>query len=211
MMDLDGTLLDTLQDLADSMNSTLTEFGFPVHELEKYRYFVGEGMEKLVKRSLPESARADPQMVSRCLDRMRELYERNWDVKTRPYPGIAELLNALAARGLKMAVLSNKPDHFTQKVVAGLLPEWRFDMVMGERPPIPRKPDPTAALEIAKGLGIEPGSFIYIGDTAIDMETATAAGMYAVGVLWGFRGAEELLASGARKLISKPVELLQLL
>jgi phosphoglycolate phosphatase len=210
MMDLDGTLLDTLQDLADSMNSTLRDFGFPVHELEEYRYFVGEGMENLVKRSLPDSARTDP-LVSRCFEVMRRTYEHNWNVKTRPYPGIPELLDALTARGLKMAVLSNKPHDFTQKAVEGLLPAWRFEAVMGERPPTPRKPDPSSALEIANRLGIEPGRFLYLGDTAIDMKTANAAEMYAVGVLWGFRGAEELIAGGAKKLIAKPAELLELL
>jgi len=211
MMDLDGTLLDTLQDLADSMNSTLADFGFPVHELEKFRYFVGEGMENLVKRSLPDSVRTDPDLVSRCFEMMRRTYERNWNAKTRPYPGIPELLDALTARGLKMAVLSNKPHDVVQKVVSGLLPGWRFDAVMGERPPVPRKPDPTSALEIAKRLGVDPGACLYLGDTAVDMKTADAAGMYAVGALWGFRGAEELIAGGARKLVSKPLELLEML
>jgi len=210
-MDLDGTLLDTLQDLADSMNSTLADFGFPVHELEKFRYFVGEGMENLVKRSLPDSVRTDPDLVSRCFEMMRRTYERNWNAKTRPYPGIPELLDALTARGLKMAVLSNKPHDFTQKAVAGLLPAWRFETVMGERPHAPRKPDPSSALEIANRLGVETGCFLYLGDTAIDMNTANAAGMYAVGVRWGFRDAEELLAGGAKKLIAKPAELLELL
>ena len=211
MMDLDGTLLNTLDDLADSMNSTLADLGFPVHELEKYRHFVGEGMESLVRRSLPDSVRTDSNLVSRCFEMMRRTYERNCNAKTHPYPGIPGLLDALTTRGLKMAVLSNKPHDFTQKAVAGFLSAWRFEAVMGERPSIPRKPDPYSALEIAKRLGVDPGCFLYLGDTAIDMKTANAAGMYAVGALWGFRGPEELIAGGAKKLIAKPADLLELL
>ncbi|MGA2937241.1 MAG: HAD family hydrolase [Syntrophobacteraceae bacterium] len=211
ILDVDGTLLDTLQDVADSMNSTLRHFGFPTHELEKYKYFLGEGIENLVRRSLPDSAKTDPRLISRCLEMMRQIYERNWNVKSRPYPGIPELLDALTACGLKMAVLSNKPHDLTQRAVEGLLPSWRFEVVMGESPSVPRKPDPSSALEIANRLGVEPAGFIYLGDTGTDMKTANAAGMYAVGALWGFRNAEELIASGARKLIAKPAELLELL
>lgn len=211
MMDLDGTLLDTLEDLADSMNDTLSSFGFPVHHLEKYKYFVGDGMRNLVIRSLPDSAKTDTGLISRCLEAMQKNYGRNWNVKTRPYPAIPELLDALAARSLKMAILSNKPHEFTQKTVESLLPAWHFEAVIGERPPIPRKPDPSSALEIANRLGIEPADFLYLGDTATDMKTANAAGMYAVGALWGFRQAEELVESGAQRLIAKPSELLELL
>ena len=211
ILDVDGTLLDTLQDLADSMNSTLRHFGFPVHELEKYKHFVGDGMENLVRRSVPDWAKTDPRMISRCLEMMQQIYERNWNVKSRPYPGIPELLDALTARGLKMAVLSNKPHDLTQRAIEGLLPVWRFEVVMGERPPVPRKPDPCSALEIANRLGVEPAGFLYLGDTATDMKTANAAAMYAVGALWGFRNAEELIESGAKKLIAKPAELLELL
>ncbi len=211
ILDIDGTLLDTLHDLADSMNSTLRHFGFPVHELEKYKYFVGDGMENLVRRSLPDSAKTGPRLISRCLEMMRQIYERNWNVKSRPYPGIPELLDALTARGLKMAVLSNKPHDLAQRTIEGLLPTWRFEIVMGERPSVPRKPNPYSALEIANRLGVEPAGFLYLGDTPTDMKTANAAGMYAVGALWGFRNAGELIAGGAQKLITKPAELLELL
>jgi phosphoglycolate phosphatase len=211
ILDLDGTLLDTLQDLADSMNGALSHFGFPVHALEEYRRFIGDGMENLVKRSLPVSAKNDLRMISQCLEMMRQTYERNWNVKSRPYPGIPELLDALSARGIKMAVLSNKPNDFTLKIVEELLPAWRFDPILGERPSIPRKPDPSSALEIANLLGLEPAGFLFLGDTDTDMKTASAAGMFAVGALWGFRNAEELIAGGAAKLIAKPAELLDLL
>jgi len=193
------------------MNGALGHLGFPVHELEKYRYFVGDGMENLVRRSLPDWAKNDPRLISRCLEIMRKTYELNWNVKTRPYPGVPELLDALGEHGLKMAVLSNKPEDFTRKAVEGFLPAWRFETVVGARPSIPLKPDPSSALEIAAGLGVEPARFLYLGDTATDMKTANAAGMFAVGALWGFRDAAELIAGGAAKLIGKPAELLELL
>ncbi len=211
IFDIDGTLLDTLQDLADSMNFTLRHFGFSPHGLEKYRYFVGDGMENLVKRSLPDSAKSKPRAVSECLEIFRQTYDRNWKAKSMPYPGIPELLDELTARGLKMAALSNKPDNFTQMIIKELLPAWHFEAVIGERPPIPRKPDPSSALKIADMLGIKPADFLYVGDTATDMKTANGAGMFAVGALWGFRTADELIASGAKKLIEKPAELLELL
>jgi phosphoglycolate phosphatase len=211
LFDIDGTLLDTIQDLADSMNGALHRLGFPIHNLDEYKYFVGDGMENLVKRALPAGARNDPRQVSGCLQILLEIYDLTWKVKTRPYPGIPELLDALSARGLKMAVLSNKLHGFTVKVVAELLAAWRFEPVLGERPSAPRKPDPTSALEIAQRLEIEPADFLYLGDTATDMKTAKGAGMFAVGALWGFRESGELIAGGADKLISEPLQLLELL
>jgi phosphoglycolate phosphatase len=193
------------------MNGTLSRYGFPVHELEKYKYFVGDGMETLVRRALPDSAKNDPRVISSCLETMRKAYELNWNAKTRPYPGIVELLDALSERRLKMAVLSNKPHDFTRMIVRELLPAWRFEAVVGARPPIPLKPDPSSALEIANVLRVEPARFLYLGDTSTDMKTANGAGMFAVGALWGFRDAAELIAAGAAKLIAKPAELLELL
>ncbi|MFZ2447087.1 MAG: HAD family hydrolase [Syntrophobacteraceae bacterium] len=211
LFDADGTLLDTLDDLADSMNDTLRHFGFPPHATERYKYFVGDGMENLVRRSVPDSVRNDPATISGCLKMMRAQYERNWNNKTRPYAGIPELLDGLAARGVKMAILSNKPDDFMQLMTRELLPAWRFEVVMGERPPTPRKPDPTSALAIAGTLAVRPEDFLYLGDTATDMLTANAAGMFAVGALWGFRPSGELAEAGAKKLIATPAELLELL
>ncbi len=210
LFDADGTLLDSLQDLADSMNATLGRFGFPVHETEKYKYFVGDGMENLVRRTLPDSAALDPSTISKCVETMRDIYAGNWNKKTRPYAGIPELLDGLTDRGIMMTVLSNKPHDFTEKVIGELLPSWNFQIVMGERPAVPRKPDPTSAIEIARRLAIQPENFVYLGDTATDMKTANSAGMYAVGALWGFRTSEELLANGAKKLIHNPTDLLDL-
>ena len=210
LFDLDGTLLDTIEDLADSMNIVLGRMGFPTHKVEAYKYYVGDGVRDLALRALPEGHR-DEETVKECIAAMRQEYGNRWDKKTRPYPGIPELLDAVTARGVKMAVLSNKPDATTKVVVAKLMPRWRFDYVAGERAGIPRKTDPAAALSIAEQLGIPPQEWLYLGDTNTDMKTACAAGMYPVGALWGFRTADELLASGAKVLIKYPTELLTLL
>jgi phosphoglycolate phosphatase len=210
IFDLDGTLLNTIEDLQNSMNAVLAKFGFPTHDLETFKTFIGTGVTDLVKYSLPPENR-DKDTIDKCIDAMRYEYSKRWDNKTRPYKGIPQLLDALTNRNIKMAILSNKPHIATKQVVSKLLPQWKFEAVFGERPPIPRKPDPTSALEIADLLGIKPSEFLYLGDSGTDMQTANAAGMYAVGALWGFRDADDLLQNGAKKIIGKPEELLELL
>jgi len=209
IFDLDGTLLDTINDLADSMNSVLEHFNFPIHDTEAYKYFVGNGMRKLVERAFPETERTE-ENLKRGHAALLEEYNKRWDNKTRPYDGIPELLDALLEKGIKVAVLSNKAHEFTKLVVEKFLGKWKFDAVLGERNGLV-KPDPTGALEIAKQLGVETSECLYLGDTAVDMKTATSAGMHAVGVLWGFRKADELKEGGARILISHPAEVLDLL
>jgi phosphoglycolate phosphatase len=210
IFDLDGTLLDSLEDLADSMNAVLESAGFPVHDVESYKYFVGDGMEKLVFRTLPEKHR-DAGTIAKYTEKMKEEYSRRWNVKTKPYKGIAELLDMLTDKAIHMAVLSNKPDNFTKLIIKELLPKWNFRAVYGQRKSIPRKPDPSGALEIAGILGLQPREILYLGDTGTDMKTASNAGMYAVGALWGFREKEELIANGARAVINKPLDLLNLI
>lgn len=210
IFDLDGTLLDTIEDLTDSMNEVLARFGFPGHGQEAYKYFVGEGVETLVLRALPAD-RADEATIRQCVNAMREEYGRRWDKKTHPYPGVPELLDALHQREIHLAVLSNKVQDFTQICVARLLPNWSFQVVLGARPMVPKKPDPTAALEIAQIMGLNQDQFLYLGDTATDMKTAVAAGMFPLGALWGFRTAQELTANGAKALLEKPLDLLQYL
>jgi phosphoglycolate phosphatase len=209
LFDLDGTLLNTLEDLADSMNRALAGLGYPAHDTDKYRYFVGDGMEMLARRALPPGA--SQAEVTKCTAAMREEYGKHWADKTRPYKGIPELLESLAARDLKVAILSNKPDEFTQAVIKKLLPHWRFKPVMGAKTGVPQKPDPTAALMIAADLNILPEHFLYLGDTDTDMKTANASGMYPVGALWGFRKADELKLSGAKALIENPMDLMRLI
>ncbi|MCL5058495.1 MAG: HAD family hydrolase [Actinobacteria bacterium] len=210
LFDLDGTLLDTIQDIAESMNEVLDIYNFPAHPVEAYNYFVGNGVEELARRVLPEGCR-DQKTVSACVSALRSEYGRRWLNNTRPYEGVPELLDALVARGSKLSVLSNKPDDFTKIMVAGLLPRWPFEPVLGARPSVPKKPDPAGALEIARQLSLPPEDFLYLGDTGTDMKTAGAAGMYPVGALWGLRTAEELQSNGARIIIKKPVELLDIL
>jgi phosphoglycolate phosphatase len=210
LFDLDGTLLDTLEDLADSTNAALRAQGFPEHPLAAYRYFIGDGVEALVRRALPPE-HLDAATLARAAELMRAQYSARWADKTRPYPAIADLLDALTARGVPMAVLSNKPDEFTRLCVGRLLPHWRFAVVLGAGTGLPKKPDPTAALHIAGELSLSPAQMVYLGDTNTDMQTAVAAGMYPVGALWGFRTASELTASGARVLIERPTDLLGVL
>jgi phosphoglycolate phosphatase len=210
LFDLDGTLLDTLRDLADSTNCVLAEAGFPQHEVEAYRYFVGSGRWVLASRVLPEGLR-DEQTVDKIASQIEEVYSQRWTEHTAPYPGVPELLDALTDLGVRTAILSNKPHQAAEAMVSGLLPRWHFDMVEGERPGTLLKPDPSAALEIARRMKIKPGEFLYVGDSATDMRTAVAANMYPVGALWGFRTADELLEGGARTLIQHPADLLPLL
>lgn len=207
IFDLDGTLLDTLQDLGEAMNAVLGEHGFPEHPLDAYRYFVGEGMETLIRRTLPEERR-DEALVARLLEMMREEYGRRWRDHSRPYPGVPEMLDKLEARGLPKAVFSNKPHLFTVEMVEEILGNWSFSAVRGILPGTPRKPDPAVALEISREMKIPPQDIVFVGDSDLDMLTARAAGMFGIGVLWGFRDAAELLGAGARALLSHPRELL---
>jgi phosphoglycolate phosphatase len=210
IFDLDGTLLNTLDDLANSMNYVLQKHGFSVYATERYRYFVGEGMEKLVIHTLPPEHQ-DEEMVKLCLSELIREYNRRWHDATRPYEGVGELIDKLESMGIKMSVLSNKPDRFTKITVERYFGLKRFDFVIGIREGIPKKPDPFGALEISRLSNIPPSAYLYLGDSGIDMKTANAAGMYAVGATWGFRGADELLVNGAKALINSPLELLDLI
>jgi len=202
IFDLDGTLLNTLEDLADSMNWVLEHNRLPKHEPAAYKYFVGDGIDMLVQRALPFQV-ASERELQRFVREMKGEYARRWLCKTRPYPGVPEMLGEFAAAGVAMAVLSNKPDDASQAIIRTLLPNVGFRLVLGAAPERPKKPNPSAALEIAARLDIPPQEFLFIGDTSIDMQTACAAGMYPLGVLWGFRSAEELMAAGAKMLVAE--------
>lgn len=209
LFDLDGTLLDTLADVANATNAALQRLGFPAHPQDAYRYLLGGGMETLVRRALPEGSH-DEATIKKCHDAIIAEYDVRWAENTRPYPGIPDLLAELDRRGIARAVLSNKPDAFTRKTVDKLLPGFHFEIVRGAVPEVPVKPDPAGAIRIARELGIPPGQFIYLGDTDTDMQTAAAAGMFPAGALWGFRTAEELAANGAQALLSTPLDVLKL-
>jgi len=210
LFDLDGTLLDTLIDLANSMNAALARLGFPTHPVDAYRFFVGDSVKTEARRAMP-AEHVNNETVSKCLALAREEYAKCWANNTKPYPGIPELLTELEKLGLPKAVLSNKPDDFTKLNVEKLLGDWSFKSVIGLRPSALKKPNPASALEIADELKVPPSRFIYLGDTDTDMQTAVAAGMYLVGALWGFRTKEELLESGAKTLVQHPLDVLELL
>ncbi len=206
LFDLDGTLLDTLEDLATAANLALASQGQPEHPVAAYRHFVGDGLRSLVERILPESLRGT-EAVQATMAAFEREYRSNWNQRTAPYPGIEPMLDRLSEAGLRLAILSNKPDGFTRLCVEQLLPRWTFEPLFGQRPGVPKKPDPTAALTVAELLNLKPAEVLYVGDTATDMHTASAAGMDSVGVLWGFRAAEELRQAGAHWLIAEPAEL----
>ncbi|PIE31586.1 HAD family hydrolase [candidate division KSB3 bacterium] len=210
IFDLDGTLLNTLEDLADSTNRVLQSQGFPPHPVDAYRYFVGNGARKLIERVLPDK-QCNEETIVRCLELFREDYGQNWNVKTKIYEGVSEMLHTLQDRRLKLSILSNKPHEFTVHCVESLLPDWHFDFVFGQREQIPPKPDPAGALDILERLGISQAECLYVGDTATDMQTAVTANLYPVGVLWGFREREELVEAGAKVLLEHPKELITLL
>lgn len=209
LFDLDGTLLDTIGDLADSMNSVLRSHALPEHPVESYKLFVGEGVEALVARALPSGMEYGTDMKS-LVDEMKKEYRSRWSARTRPYDGISILLAALADRKIPMSVLSNKPDEFTREMVSYYFPETPFFTVMGARPNVPMKPDPSAALSLCARMGIPPETVLYLGDSGTDMRTAVKAGMFPAGVLWGFRSAEELKENGAKLLINRPEEVLEM-
>lgn len=221
IFDLDGTLLNTLEDLADSANACLVAEGYPAHPVDSYRHFVGDGVETLFRRALPPGTDNADHAVSALVGRMREEYGARWSAKSAPYPGIAELLAELGRAGVPLAVLSNKPHAFTRLMVGSFFdpsgerdpqqdetPIGPFVRVAGARPGVPRKPDPAAALATAASLGVAPGQVAFVGDSNVDMRTAHGAGMLAVGCLWGFRGEAELRESGASVLLAHPLDLL---
>jgi len=208
LFDLDGTIADTLADLANAVNWALEQLGCPPCPVDSYRYKVGDGAREMCQRALP----ADRQeLTDQVLRLMRRRYDEHCFDLTRLYPGIPELVSALAERKFKLAVLSNKPDEFTKRMIARYFKPSPFANVRGQLLGVPLKPDPTAALQLAQELGITPAHWLYLGDTNTDMRTARAAGMHPVGVLWGFRDREELLDSGAEHIVAKPQDVLALL
>lgn len=209
IFDLDGTLINSLRDIAVSMNRSLTAMGYPTHPEGKYNIFIGEGIKLLVERALPEGAR-DEASVETFLEGYRRDYLQNWNVHTTIYPGIPTFLRRLVEAHIPLGVLSNKPDEATRKCVEYYFPDIPFMAVFGQRDGVPRKPDPTVAHEIAAAMNRRPEQCVFVGDTSIDMLTATAAGMFPAGVAWGFRSEDELLTNGARLIAHTPDDLLGL-
>ena len=207
LFDLDGTLTNTLEDIADAMNRSLRLHGLPEWPLDAYRYLVGDGAKKLAERAVRDRQK----LALSVQQEYQAYYQEHTRVKTQPYDGVPEMLRALQDKGLKLAVFSNKPDADTKNVVAHFFPDIPWAAVRGQVEGIPVKPDPTGALAVAEALQIPPAEFLYLGDTATDMHCAVNAGMLPIGALWGFRTAEELQSSGARQLVQHPMDVLSCL
>jgi len=208
IFDLDGTLLDTIKDITSTLNLVLARRGCRQYSEEECKLMVGDGMEVLVKRAVPEIA-DDAQAIQDLIQEYRREYAITYKQHSRPYEGILEVLARLKDGGLKLAVLSNKSHEFTVRMTRELLP-FEFDAILGARPGTPVKPDPAPLYQVLRELGLKPSEVVYVGDTSVDMETARAGGLLAAGALWGFRDKEELLKSGASVLLKTPYDLLSL-
>lgn len=206
LFDLDGTLTDTLADIACAMNRSLRLHGLPQWPEDAYRYLVGDGAKVLSERAVRQRHELAPSVRREY----QAYYQEHTLDRTKPYDGICAMLERLQELGLKLAVLSNKPDQDTKGVVAHFFPQIRFARVQGQVEGVPVKPDPAGALRLAEDIGVRPERILYLGDTAVDMRCARAAGMYPVGALWGFRDEAELRESGAAVLAEKPSDVVDL-
>ena len=209
IFDLDGTLMDTIDDIAFSMNVILEKHGFPTHDREAYKYFVGSGARLLAERALPESERSEA-AVSAILSEFTPFYELHKQDRTCVYEGMHEALERLRAMGVRLAVASNKPHELVPGILQYYFPQHPFSLFFGHRKGHPIKPDPEIVHDILSRLQATREETLYVGDTAVDMQTAHAAGLEAAGALWGFRTRKELLEAHADYLLEHPSELVEL-
>jgi phosphoglycolate phosphatase len=228
IFDMDGTLLNTLPDIARSINSALTQHGFPSQPDESYRQIVGSGMRTSVMRAIQAGGSTNPggespqvvsdppsepvtdQLIDRMVLEVNAAYAAAPAARTTFYDGVRELLNSIAERELPMSILSNKPDVLVQQIVRELLGDWDFRRILGQKDGHPTKPDPATALETAAAMKVGPADVLFLGDSDIDMITSLRAGMFATGAAWGFRDAAELWAAGAMAVVNHPSEVVSL-
>jgi len=210
IFDLDGTLLDTIEDIADCTNRTLAERGFPTFPLEQYRHWVGDGLRKLFESALPVG-NDDNGTVASCMEQFRGFYRDGWNIKTKPFIGLADVVTEVNASGRKTAILSNKPHSFAMKCIEQFFGLDNFDVSLGQLDETPAKPDPAGALQIIEQLAVAKEEVAMVGDTPTDVKTAVAAGIDPIGVSWGYRPADEVVAAGARQIADTPAELLSIL
>ncbi len=208
VFDLDGTLLNTIEDIRDSMNRALVQFGLPTYEADRYCYFVGGGVKILAEQAVGEE---NIQLAPQVAQLYQADYGKNSANLTRPYEGVPELLKGLNAKNVPVAVLSNKPHKDTLKVIAHYFPDVKFACIRGQVEGMHPKPDPAGAFAIAKELNVTPANCLYAGDTIVDMACANAAGMKAIGVTWGFRKRDELERGNATYIVDRPQEILELI
>lgn len=208
IFDLDGTLIDSLEDIAVCMNKVLEELNLPTYEINEYKYFVGGGISVLVDNALKGES---TQIKEEVTKRFKVIYDQKLHAKTKPYEGIYELLKELEKLDCNLAILSNKPHEFTVEYANSLFDNFNFKEVHGQKVDVPKKPDPIAAINIAKSFNTPCEEIYFVGDTMVDMQTAKNAGMIAIGVLWGFRDEKELNEHGADYLVSHPLEILEII
>lgn len=211
IFDLDGTLANTIESITFCGNRALARFGFPSYGEEEYKYFVGDGAAELIRRALIRAGDDGLKHFDEVFGEYLRLFKKDCMYHVRPYEGIVPLLDALKEKGIRIAVLSNKPHANSVSVVEMLFGKGYFDRIQGQEEHIPRKPDPAGACEIAKDFGLCAGDFLYVGDTGVDMRTGKAAGMRTIGVLWGFRDRKELEENQADEIVERPEEILSLI
>lgn len=210
IFDLDGTILNTLEDLAAATNWVCVQHGWPVHEVEEYKYFVGNGAPKLLARVVPETVELTDELHSQLLDEFTQRYNAHKEDKTTVYTGVPEALERLKGAGLTLAVLSNKPHGAAWPVVERYYPGV-FDAVQGAIPELPVKPDPTLLHRLMERLGASPADTLFVGDSNVDIRTAKNGGLTGCGVLWGFRTRAELEEAGADLIAETPERLVELI
>jgi phosphoglycolate phosphatase len=208
IFDLDGTLVNSLEDISDAMNTVLTNLNYPTHTYDTYQYFIGSGLRNLVSKALPASNNTEDQ-IETCFQTMINEYRKNCTLKTKPYEGIITLLDELGSQNIKLAVFSNKADELTKKIAAEIFPDY-FDAAVGLITEELKKPNPFEAIEISKNWNLKTEEILFVGDSDIDMQTANNANMFAVGVSWGYRTEQELKNSGAKLVLNNPSELIEI-
>ena len=209
IFDLDGTTANTLEDIKDSLNKTLSDYGFKEKTSEEVRLNLGKGSLKLIADSLPEGT--SDKMINKILNSYLDTYSNNYIVKTAPYDGIYDLLKTLQNRNILLAINSNKPDHLTKAIIKKFYPDINFVEIVGNRDDLPRKPDPAGANLIVEKMNLDKKDVLYVGDSETDVQTAHNAGLKVIGCLWGFRDLQTLKENNATYIISNPKEVLEYL
>ena len=212
IFDLDGTLIDSLEDIAVCMNQVLKELNLPIHEMNNYKYFVGGGISILVDNSLNAlNKEITDELKEKVTQRFKEIYDQKLHLKTKAYDGIYELLDELVTLDCNIGILSNKPHEFTVQYANSLFSKYNIKEVHGQKSDVPKKPDPIAAITIANSFNIPCEEIYFVCDTMVDMQTAVNANMIGIGVLWGFRDEKELMENGADFIVKHPLDILDII
>lgn len=212
IFDLDGTIINTLVDLANAGNTVMERMGFPTHPVEKYNYFVGSGIYNLARRILPEEKKEDEDLVRDVFNQFNKEYGMHYMDNTRAYDGMEEMLDELQSRGIKVGVLTNKGHEFTVPMVKKVYGDYPFKVVLGKTDKFPVKPDRALVKHVINELGVTPDECIYIGDSNVDMMTAKNGDIEEIiGVSWGFRSVEEIKEAGARYIVDSPGEIIEII